>query len=199
MALPQAADQSQRRPGAESAIDESRLHLGSSAKKTYTAADDPKNLIGVDNKLHEVVALYQTGQFESDRQGSADTRARPDIKVAEEMLAFMLQQNEKPDQAIETLRRSVAVRQRHGSDARTTRITAQRNGKAKEAVQILEPFAGQRRSGRPECLRIALADSGDLAEARQQFDGSCRSTRPTPAPTRTSASSLFAPETSPGP
>ncbi|HEY2325499.1 MAG TPA: sulfatase-like hydrolase/transferase [Thermoanaerobaculia bacterium] len=64
---------------------------GTVEKKTYTAADDPKNLIDVDNQLHEAVALYQTGQLPK----AIDTlrailKRDPDIKVAAQMLAFIL-------------------------------------------------------------------------------------------------------------
>ena len=144
---------------------------GSSTKKTYTVADDPKRLIDVDNMLHDVVALYQTGQLDKAIDKARQVLARsPDIKVADEMLAFMLQQKEKPDQAIETLRRSVASG--NATDAMRVRLglLLSENGKAQEAVQILAPFAVK---GDPDVLNaygIALADSGHLPEARQQFD-----------------------------
>ncbi|MEO8215648.1 MAG: sulfatase-like hydrolase/transferase [Acidobacteriota bacterium] len=144
---------------------------GSSTKKSYTVADDPKKLIDVDNMLHDVVALYQTGQLDKaiEKARAVLTRS-PDIKVADEMLAFMLQQKEKPDEAIATLRRS--VQSGAATDAMRVRLglLLSENGKAQEAVQILAPFAGKADPDVLNAYGIALADSGHLVEAKQQFD-----------------------------
>jgi arylsulfatase A-like enzyme/Flp pilus assembly protein TadD len=144
---------------------------GSAEKKTYTAADDPKNLIGVDNELHEVVALYQTGQLPK----AIDTlrtilKRDPNIKVAAEMLAFMLQQNENPAAAIDMLRR--AVRAGAANEAMQVRLglLLSATGQAKEALDTLKPFASGQDPDVLNAYGIALADNGDLAGARAEFE-----------------------------
>ncbi len=143
---------------------------GTAEKKEYTVADDPKNLIGVDNELHEAVALYQTGQL---AKAIATLRAileqSPDIKVAKEMLAFLLQQDENPQAAIEML--SQAVQSGAANNAMKVRLgmLLSANGQAKQALEILRPFANTKDPDILNAYGIALADSGDLRGATDTF------------------------------
>jgi arylsulfatase A-like enzyme/Tfp pilus assembly protein PilF len=144
---------------------------GSAEKKTYTTADDPKNLIDVDNELHEVVALYQTGQLPKAVETLRKILKRdPNIKVAAEMLAFMLQQNENPAAAIDMLRR--AVKTGAANEAMQVRLglLLSATGQAREALETLRPFASGKDPDVLNAYGIALADSGDLAAARAEFD-----------------------------
>ena len=144
---------------------------GAVAKKEYTAAADPKNLIDVDNQLHDIVALYQTGQLEK-AVATARTvvEKHPQIKVAHEMLAFMLQQSEKPDVAIDMLRR--AIRSGVANEAMQVRLglLLSESKQSREAVDVLRPFAGRNDPEVLNALGIALADSGDLDGATAQFE-----------------------------
>jgi arylsulfatase A-like enzyme/Flp pilus assembly protein TadD len=144
---------------------------GSAEKKSYTIADDPKNLVGVDNELHEVVALYQTGQLmKAIEMLRAILKKSPQIKVAEEMLAFMLQQNENPQAAIEMLRH--AVQSGAANDAMKVRLgmLLSATGQAKEALEILRPFASGRDPDVLNAYGIALADGGELVAATEVFN-----------------------------
>jgi arylsulfatase A-like enzyme/Flp pilus assembly protein TadD len=143
---------------------------GSAAAKNYTAADDPKNLVGVDNELHDAVALYQTGQLARAIETlRAILKKSPEIKVAEEMLAFMLQQNENPQAAIEMLRR--AEQSGAATEAMKVRLGMlfSATGQAKEAVEVLRPFSSGRDPDILNAWGIALADSGDLRAAADAF------------------------------
>ena len=144
---------------------------GSVEKKTWTAADDPKNLVDVDNQLHEVVALYQTGQLPKAIEIARKILQRdPNIKVAQEMLAFMLQQSEDPTAAIDMLRR--AVQRGAANEAMKVRLglLLSETGQAREALEVLRPFASGRDPDVLNAYGIALADGGDLRGARDQFE-----------------------------
>jgi arylsulfatase A-like enzyme/Flp pilus assembly protein TadD len=144
---------------------------GSAEKKTYTAADDPKNLIGVDNELHEVVALYQTGQLPKAIDMLRKILKRdPNIKVAAEMLAFMLQQNENPAAAIDMLRRAVQTGAANEAMQVRLGLLLSATGQAKEALDTLKPFASGKDPDVLNAYGIALADNGDLATARAEFE-----------------------------
>ena len=144
---------------------------GSAEKKTYTAADDPKNLIGVDNELHEVVALYQTGQLPKAIDLLRTILKRdPNIKVAAEMLAFMLQQNENPAAAIDMLRRAVQAGAANEAMQVRLGLLLSATGQAKEALDTLKPFASGQDPDVLNAYGIALADNGDLAGARAEFE-----------------------------
>jgi arylsulfatase A-like enzyme/Flp pilus assembly protein TadD len=144
---------------------------GSAEKKTYTIADDPKNLIDVDNQLHEAVALYQTGQLPKAIDDLRKILKRdPNIKVASEMLAFMLQQNENPAAAIDMLRRSMQAGTANEAMQVRLGLLLSATGQAKEALAILAPFASGQNPDVLNAYGIALADSGDLAKARAEFE-----------------------------
>jgi Flp pilus assembly protein TadD len=91
------------------------------------------------------------------------------MQLAQEMLAFFLNQNEKPDEAIRLLQREVAAGS--ANDAMRTRLglMLSESGRAGEAVAVLRPLAEK---GDPDVLNaygIALADSGDVGGAVAQF------------------------------
>ncbi|HEY0781835.1 MAG TPA: sulfatase-like hydrolase/transferase, partial [Thermoanaerobaculia bacterium] len=104
------------RKGAVSAEESARLKsLGYStgsaaAKATYTAADDPKNLVGLDHKLHQVVDLYSRGRYEEAAALAGTVIAEhPSLPEAYEHKALALRQLERSPEAIETLRRGLAA------------------------------------------------------------------------------------------
>jgi arylsulfatase A-like enzyme/Flp pilus assembly protein TadD len=143
---------------------------GTVEKKAYSVADDPKNLIGVDNELHEAVALYQTGQLpKSIDKLRAILKRDPNIKVAAEMLAFMLQQNENPAAAIDMLRRAVSSGAANEAMKVRLGLLLSETGQSKEALETLRPFASGNDPDVLNAYGIALADSGDLAGARAEF------------------------------
>src|SRR5262249_44090545 len=109
------------RKGAVSAEEEARLKsLGygggqAAAKTSYTAADDPKTLIAVDRKLHDVIDAYSRHRYDlAVRLARECIAARPDFSEAYENLALSLRQLERPEEAIQALRDGLA----HGGDRR---------------------------------------------------------------------------------
>lgn len=144
---------------------------GAQAKESYTADDDPKNLVKVDSMLHQIVDLYQRGELE-EALSIADevVRRRPDMAVGREMQAFLLQEGEQGEKAAETLREavragtaSVAIRKRLG-------LILSETGQAEEAVEILRPLAAEDDPDMLNAYGIALADTGRLQEAIEQFN-----------------------------
>jgi arylsulfatase A-like enzyme/Flp pilus assembly protein TadD len=143
---------------------------GTSTKTSYTAADDPKNLVAIDDQLHEAIAAYQAGNLAKALSVSkAIVAARPEMQIAQEMLAFFLAQNEKPGEAIEVLERRVATGRANDAVRIRLGLLLSETGRARDALSLLQPFVS---SGDPDILNaygIALADNGDLTGAVQQF------------------------------
>jgi tetratricopeptide (TPR) repeat protein len=144
---------------------------GTSTKTTFTVADDPKNLVALDNELHEAIAAYQTGNLPRALDLARGlVRQRPDMQIAQEMLAFFLGQSEKPEEAIAILERQIAGGE--ASDAMRIRLglMLSESGRAREAVEILRPFASKDDPDLLNAYGIALADNGDLRGAIAQFE-----------------------------
>ncbi len=143
---------------------------GTSTKTEYTTADDPKNLIDLDNDLHEAIAAYQRGDLPRALELSQGlVKSRPDMQIGQEMLAFFLGQSERPDEAIAVLRRNVAAGR--GGDAMKIRLglMLSEEGKWGEAIAVLRPLSDRRDADLLNAYGIALADSGDIDGAVQQF------------------------------
>jgi arylsulfatase A-like enzyme/Tfp pilus assembly protein PilF len=165
------------RKGAVSAEEEARLRsLGygggqaaAAARSSYTAADDPKTLIGVDRKLHDVIDAYSRHRYElAVRLARECITARPDFSEAYENLALSLRQLERPEEAIAALRDGLA----HGGDRRALSLqlglALSEAGRPQEAVAILQPFAVQGGTESAETLNalgIALSDAGEHPRA----------------------------------
>src|SRR5439155_1673101 len=58
-------------------------------KSTYTAADDPKNLVALDNKMHDVIDAYERHDVPRALALAKEVvAARPDMAAGRELLAF---------------------------------------------------------------------------------------------------------------
>src|SRR5258708_4805137 len=140
------------------------------AKKSYTAADDPKNLVGLDNKMHDVVDAYENHDLERALKLAREVVAeRPDMSAGRQLLAFILQQRENIGDAITNLRAAIGTGQETEDIRVQLGLLLTEQGKVDEAVQVLAPLA---KGANPDALNafgIALADQGKLDEAAQQF------------------------------
>ncbi|MBW3670195.1 MAG: sulfatase-like hydrolase/transferase [Acidobacteria bacterium] len=144
---------------------------GNAAKKNYTEADDPKNLIHLDQKAQEIIARYQEGAIdEAVSIAESILEERPDMVLVREMLSFLLQQAERPEAAIAALRQGLAASPHDDAMKKRLGLVLSESGRAAEAVAVLSQFE---HSDDPELLNsygIALADSGNPGRAIQQFE-----------------------------
>jgi arylsulfatase A-like enzyme/thioredoxin-like negative regulator of GroEL len=139
-------------------------------KSSYTAADDPKNLVALDNKMHDVIDAYERHDVPRALALAKEVvAARPDMSAGRELLAFVLQQSENVPGAIENLRTALA----HGqNDALRVQLglLLTESGKTAEAVQILAPLASGTDPDALNAYGIALADEGKADDATLQFN-----------------------------
>jgi len=162
------------RKGSVSPEEEQRLRsLGYSvgsveAKAVYTAADDPKNLIGVDRKLHQVVDLYSRARYEEAvtlaRQVITE---RPELAEAYEHAALSLQMLERQDEAVEVLRSGLGRAVAGESLRRHLAQALSESGRPAEAVEVLRPYEGTGEPATLAVLGIALSDAGRHEEGER--------------------------------
>jgi arylsulfatase A-like enzyme/tetratricopeptide (TPR) repeat protein len=144
---------------------------GNAAPKSYTSADDPKNLVDIDSMMLQVVHLYQLGQVERSVELARQVvKRRPDMTVGREMLAFVLQQTERVDAAVATLEAAVKNGTASASTSRRLGLMLSETGRAGRAVEILAPLAAKEDVEILNAYGVALADLGKGAEAIRQFE-----------------------------
>ena len=160
--------------GAVSPEEEARLRslgyfTGSGpAKSAFTAADDPKNLVGVDRKLHQTIDAYSRGRYEEAAALAREVIAeRPDLGAAYEHLALALRQAERHGEAVAALREAVERRVGGESLRRQLGLALSEAGRAAEAVAVLEPLAAEPGADLStlNALGVALSEAGRHGEA----------------------------------
>jgi arylsulfatase A-like enzyme/Tfp pilus assembly protein PilF len=144
---------------------------GTAAKKTITVADDPKNLVELDAKMHQIIDLYQRGDPEGALRIARQVVAeKPDMVAGRELLAFMLQQNERVAEAMDVLGSLAAEGQASESSKVQLALLLTETGKPGDAAALLAPIANE--SASAEVLNgygIALADERRVEEAAAAF------------------------------
>jgi arylsulfatase A-like enzyme/Tfp pilus assembly protein PilF len=141
-----------------------------STKTTYTAADDPKTLVGLDQKMHDVIDAYERHDLGRALTLAKEVvAARPDMSAGRQLLAFVLQQHEQIGDAIENLRAAMKTAQRDEDLRVQLGLLLTETGKTAEALQVLARLA---KGNNPDALNaygIALADEGKVDEADAEF------------------------------
>lgn len=152
--------------------DEARLRsLGylsgsAAARDSYGPEDDPKRLIGLDSKVHEVIDLYMRGRIdESIRVARELVQARPSMSLSYSLLAQALLQGGRTQEALEVMLKARSQGTVTDAMLRQLGLTLSEVGRAGEAVEILRPLAA---AGDPELLNayaLVLSDAGRQKEA----------------------------------
>lgn len=140
--------------------------LGYFTGSSSGSAEDPKNLVHIDAKMHQIIELYERQQREEAvRVAREVVAAQPKMNAGRELLAFVLQETDRVDEAISILRGLP-------SDAAKVQLALllSERGDAAEAVKIIEPLA----KGKPDAdvlnaYGIALAQMGRSPDAVRQF------------------------------
>jgi choline-sulfatase len=123
-------------------------------QKRYTAEDDPKRLVDLDTLMETVLARHREG----DLDGAAALcrqilERRPDMPAAHLQLAILERKRGRPGEAVEALKKAVAL---VPEDAGTAALLGQyltEAGEAGEAVTLLDPYA--KRPDAPLDVRLA--------------------------------------------
>jgi arylsulfatase A-like enzyme/Flp pilus assembly protein TadD len=132
----------------------------------YTAADDPKRLVGVDGELQHAMALYAARRFAEAADLYRKVIAlRPTTSEAYEQLALSLRQLERHDEAIASLQTALGKGLGGETVRRQLGLALCEVGRAREAVAILQPVAGSGDAETIAAYGVALGDAGRYAEA----------------------------------
>ena len=160
--------------GAVSTEEQKRLealgYLSGSAgeAETYGPEDDPKNLVALDGKLHEVINLFHRDRLaEAEALAREVVEARPSMALGWTYLSQVLLEDGRLDEAIPVMREA---RERGAASPALTRqlaLSLAEAGRSREAVELLAPAAG---TGDPDVLNalgLVLSEAGDQRGARE--------------------------------
>jgi tetratricopeptide (TPR) repeat protein len=140
------------------------------ARETYTDADDPKQLVALDNEIHAASELTQRGQPREAMAALERVIARrPDTADAYITLAHLQWEGGQPAAAIATLEKALAS---HAPD-RDVRIRlgtylAESHADPGRAIAVLEGLPSEDVEAL-NALGLAYADAGRPADARRAF------------------------------
>jgi len=152
--------------------DEARLrslgYLSSSAaaRSSYGPEDDPKRLVGLDNKIHETIDLYMRGRIEESVAEARElVKTRPSMPLGHSLLAQALLQAGHTQEALDVMLNARRIGATTNSLLRQLGLTLSEVGRAGEAVEILRPLAEAGDSQSLNAYALALSEAGRQKEA----------------------------------
>jgi arylsulfatase A-like enzyme/Flp pilus assembly protein TadD len=154
------------------AEEEARLrslgYLASSApaRASYGPEDDPKRLVGLDRKIHQIIDRYSRGQVdEAIRLAREVVQERPSMPLGHSLLAQGLLETGRTPEAIEVMRQARARGQASDTISRQLGLTLAETGKPAEAIEILQPLARTEDTDAMNALALAYSEAGRQREA----------------------------------
>ena len=140
-------------------------------KSTFGTADDPKELIHLDRKMHRVIELYSRGELEEAVELSRQVVAeRPAMRLGQTLLAQALLSAERTEEAVRVMRRARARGAASDSLLRQLGLTLSETGAAAEALAVLAPLAEAGEPGALNALALAQSEAGRQEAARATLD-----------------------------
>jgi arylsulfatase A-like enzyme/tetratricopeptide (TPR) repeat protein len=137
-----------------------------SAPARYGPADDPKNLVGLDRKMHDVVELSTRGRLDQAvALARAVVKERPTMPFAQSLLALCLLESGRREEALgamEAARRRGVVSE---PLLRQLGLTLAQVGRTAEALAVLKPLAATGSPAAGNALALALSQAGRQEEA----------------------------------
>ncbi|MEO8501683.1 MAG: sulfatase-like hydrolase/transferase, partial [Vicinamibacteria bacterium] len=144
------------------------------AKDQYTAADDPKNLIEIDERNRQVVTLFNQGGLhlnEAIDLVKKNLAERPDMAGANLQLAYLERSRGNLPAAAAAAKRAVDLKPLDGEAVALLGAYLTEMGKPAEALKYLQPYArvGAVNFDVLTALGLARSALGHLDAAREAF------------------------------
>jgi len=141
-------------------------------KKDFTEADDPKNLVPLDNKMHDAIDAFERHQPQRGLELAREVvTERPGMIAGREIYAFMLQENERVPEAIHELETIVADPGSNSDNFDSLALLYCETGHPDKAVALLQPRV-EVQDPDPDLMNtygVALLDMRRFADADRIF------------------------------
>ena len=145
-------------------------YLGGSApaRDSWGVADDPKNLVHLDRKMHEAIDRLHRGLLaEAERLVREVLAERGDMGPAYYYLAEILLAGERVAEAVAVMERARDLEAASPALLRQLGLSLSETGRFAEAVAVLEPLAAEGDPRSLNALGSALSEAGDQAAAER--------------------------------
>lgn len=139
--------------------------------REYGSADDPKNLVGIDDLMHRFMASYQNGDLQT-----AESLARELIQKQPQMadghyhLAQVLLDQGRAEEAFRTMMTAYRSGVRQPKLVRQLGLTLAELGRAEDAVRLLSSLRESQDPKDLNALGLVLSEAGDQDAARQVLE-----------------------------
>ncbi len=137
-------------------------------KERYGPEDDPKNLVALDSKLHDVIEAYTLRDFAASvRVAHEVVTARPSMPMGHALLAQALLEAGSRQAALAAMER--ARKENVATDGLLVQLglTLAEAGRAGEAITLLEPLAAKREPRFANALGVAYSEAGRQDDAEK--------------------------------
>jgi arylsulfatase A-like enzyme/Tfp pilus assembly protein PilF len=142
-------------------------------KDVYSAADDPKNLIGINARARDVVSAFMQGRIDDAiALARENLRQRPGMAGVNLQLAYLERARGNLDEAIAAARRAVELKPLDPEGLSFLGAYLTEAGRPREAVALLEPYAEAQALDYDVATALGLAQSavGQTAKAKEAFE-----------------------------
>jgi arylsulfatase A-like enzyme/Flp pilus assembly protein TadD len=134
-------------------------------KTTFTAEDDPKNMIGLDRKIHEAIDALNRGELEQAARTTREVLEIRPMEVGYTLLAQILRRQDRHQEAVQVLERAVATGLAPASTVRELALTLTIVGRQEDALKLMLPFRDAEDVASLNTLASVLVETGRLGEA----------------------------------
>ncbi len=145
-------------------------------KDSYGPEDDPKNLVDLNRRLHQMVERYgQRRLQDAERLGREIVAERPEMPMGHSLLSQVLLERGRLDEALDVMREAWQAGAASPSLLRQLALSLTRVGRPDEALSVLDPMSHtpEGENADPAFLGvrgIALSEAGRQEEARDAFE-----------------------------
>jgi len=170
--LPRESAWPPQRTSGGDAEEEARLrslgYLASSApaRATYSPEDDPKRLVALDKKIHDIIDLSSRGKTaEAIRLAREAVRERPGMPIGHSLLAQALLDAGQTTEAVSVMRQARSLGAASDALLRQLGLTLAEGGQSAEAAEVLTPLAETGDTDAMNALALAFSEAGRQRDA----------------------------------
>ena len=149
-------------------------------KDSYGPEDDPKNLVELNRRLHQMVERYRQRRLQdAERLGRTIVAERPEMPIGHSLLSQGLLERGRLREALDVMRAAWQAGAASPSLLRQLALSLARIGRPDEALSVLDAMSHtpEGENSDPAFLGvrgIALSEAGRQEEARRDFETALR-------------------------